>query len=85
MSSPCCSVAVCCRPFLLHTLFPGILIQKHSGSFISLLLMTWNQPETAGAQEKEIPAPKPVPVGCGAGPADQDLQARMEIKWRRWL
>lgn len=35
--------SACCRPFLPRALFPGILIQKHSGSFIFLLLMTQNQ------------------------------------------
>lgn len=44
MSRPCCSAVVCCSPFSPRALFPGILIQKHSGSFISMSLMTWNQP-----------------------------------------
>lgn len=62
----------CCRPFLPRALFPRILIQKLSGSFISLLLMTQNRSQ-------------PIPVGCQSGLAGQDLQARVEIKWRGWL
>lgn len=79
--SPHCSVAVCCGPFLLHTLFPRISIQKPSGSFISMLLLTRNQPGTTGAWKKEIPAPRKVPEGRRSRLAAQDLRAHVEIKW----
>lgn len=76
-----------CVESLLQTLLASCFISQDIDPetlwIISFLVI--NDSELGSAWEREIICSQPIPVGFQSGLAGQDLQARVEIKWRGWL